>query len=133
MPKAMPRRAADLIGPPHAVTAYRFDSLTGRMTDDDMFSSDLSDEELRAKLGHVAVPTLLAMSLDDEYVPRSVDPAALSKRMSGAMAAGVLGLVWRLHIDKAGHALRTWVRLRIRAGGLLSAARTEEGGRELRP
>lgn len=36
------------------VTASRFHSLAGRCTQDDMFSADLSDAELRAILGHVA-------------------------------------------------------------------------------
>jgi len=39
------------LDPPMPITAYRFHSLGGRMTDDDMFSSDLTDDELREKLG----------------------------------------------------------------------------------
>jgi len=79
----MPRAACLLVGPPHAITAYRFNSLTGRMTDDDMFSSDLTDGELSRKFYHVGVPTLVAMSLDDEYVPKTVDMSALAERMNG--------------------------------------------------
>eukprot|EP00418_Pyrodinium_bahamense_P002863 CAMPEP_0179011910 /NCGR_PEP_ID=MMETSP0796-20121207/920_1 /TAXON_ID=73915 /ORGANISM="Pyrodinium bahamense, Strain pbaha01" /LENGTH=344 /DNA_ID=CAMNT_0020707329 /DNA_START=1 /DNA_END=1038 /DNA_ORIENTATION=- len=102
----MPRAAALLMGPPHVITAYRFASLTGRMTDDDMFSSDLSDDELRARLGHMAVPTLIAVSADDEYVPQKVDSGALAARMADAMSASVLGRVERLVIEEGGHGLR---------------------------
>uniref|UniRef100_A0A7S4SG09 Phosphoribulokinase/uridine kinase domain-containing protein n=1 Tax=Alexandrium monilatum TaxID=311494 RepID=A0A7S4SG09_9DINO len=102
----MPRAAALLLGPPHVVTASRFASLTGRMTADDMFSSDLSDDELRERLGHIAVPTLVAVSADDEYVPEFVDSRALAGRMADAMAASVLGRVQRLVVEEGGHGLR---------------------------
>lgn len=102
----MPRAAATLLGPPHVVTAYRFASLTGRMTDDDMFSSDLADEELRQRLGHIAVPTLIAVSADDEYVPSFVDSKALAARMADAMAPSVLGRAEPLVLPEGGHSLR---------------------------
>lgn len=35
-----------------------------------MFSSDFSDEELRALLGHVHVPALLVFSTLDQYYPK---------------------------------------------------------------
>jgi len=104
--EAMPRAASLLLGPPHVVTAYRFASLTGRMTDDDMFSSDLTDNELKLKLGHMSVPTLLAVSADDEYVPVSVDCGKLVDRMARAMAADPLGRVEQLVIEQGGHGLR---------------------------
>jgi pimeloyl-ACP methyl ester carboxylesterase len=86
------------------LSAERFASLAGRMTADDMFSSDLSDEELRSKLGHMgthgqrqgegmateAVPThpglrtLFVHSGADEYVPATVDVQALSARLVAA-------------------------------------------------
>lgn len=103
--EVMPREASSILGPPHAVTAFRFDSLTGRMTQDDMFSSDLSDSELRDCLGHVAVPTLLALSGADEYVPNFVDAGALGERMKGAMAATALKLVEHVIIDGGDHGL----------------------------
>lgn len=102
----MPRAAALLLGPPHVVSACRFASLVGRMTDDDMFSSDLTDAELRERLGHVAVPMLVAVSADDEYVPQFVDSGALAARMADAMAASVLGRVERLVVEEGGHGLR---------------------------
>lgn len=104
--EVMPRAACLLLGPPHAITASRFDSLTGRMTQDDMFSSDLTDAELQQCLGHVAVPTLIAMSLDDEYVPSSVDARALAARLRSAMAIAAVGSAEVLAIREGGHALR---------------------------
>lgn len=67
---------------PHPLRAFRFVSLAGRMTEDDMFSSDLTDLELQTQLGHVEVPLLLVFSLEDEYVPPTVDIPALSQRIS---------------------------------------------------
>lgn len=95
----LPRAAGELIGPPHPVSAYRFNSLTGRMTDDDMFSSDLTDDEMRAKLGHITVPTLIVVSADDEYVPKSVDAEKLASRMADAMAGNAIGIVDIVTLD----------------------------------
>jgi pimeloyl-ACP methyl ester carboxylesterase len=53
---------------------------------DDMFSSDLTPAELSARLGHVNVPTLIAFSGADEYVPAHVDVGALGRRMLEAIA-----------------------------------------------
>ncbi len=39
-----------------------------------MFSSDFSPEEVQLKLGHLQhTPTLIYLSMKDEYVPESVD------------------------------------------------------------
>ena len=75
------------------VTASRYASLAGRMTADDMFSSDLSEEELARQLGHVAVPTLVLYSERDQYVPGDVDKRALVDRVCGAVAAEATGVV----------------------------------------
>ncbi|CAK0868732.1 unnamed protein product [Prorocentrum cordatum] len=116
--EAMPREANPLLGPPdHPVSAYRFDSLTGRLTDDDMFSSDLTEEELVGKLGHVAVPTLLVGSADDEYVPSWVDMPGLLGRLSSAMASGQAGENEVVIIKEGGHGLSSGD-----APGQLSAA-----------
>lgn len=105
--EAMPRAASKLLGPPDLVTAYRFDSLTGHMTDDDMFSSDLTDEELQTRLGHIAVPTLIAISADDEYVPKCVDSRKLGERLMGATAASAYpGLAQLVVLEEGGHSLR---------------------------
>ncbi|KAG5176051.1 hypothetical protein JKP88DRAFT_336541 [Tribonema minus] len=76
----MPREAD--IAP---ITAYRYLSLAARGGDDDMFSDDFSQEELKDRLGHMTVPTLLLASLADEYVPAGVDVSALVERIAGAM------------------------------------------------
>ena len=41
------------------VTAERYSSLIGRLTPDDMFSVDLTEEELKGVLGAVKVPVLM--------------------------------------------------------------------------
>ena len=55
------------------ITASRFSSLGGRCTPDDMFSSDLTDEDLKRILGHVSqrkhCRVLAVFSGADEYVP----------------------------------------------------------------
>ncbi|KMS94734.1 hypothetical protein BVRB_015810 [Beta vulgaris subsp. vulgaris] len=48
------------------------------MGDDDMFSSDLSEDQLRMRLGHMSnIPCQVIYSMDDEYVPDYVDKKAL--------------------------------------------------------
>ncbi|CAN6481962.1 unnamed protein product [Victoria cruziana] len=46
----MPREA----NPEAPITAYRYHSLCAYMGDDDMFSSDLSDDQLRIRIGHMS-------------------------------------------------------------------------------
>ena len=71
-----------------AVSADRWLSLATLSGADDMFSSDLSDEELREKLGGLAgLPTLLLLSGADECVPPSVDYPALGDRMAAAIGS----------------------------------------------
>jgi hypothetical protein len=40
---------------------------TGRLTPDDLFSSDLTDGELETLFAHVNIPTLWVWSMKDEY------------------------------------------------------------------
>jgi len=75
------------------MTAYRYLSLNGVKGDDDMFSSDFTDEELKERLGHVKVPCLIAYSMADEYVPASIDKAKVSERMAAQMADATVLLV----------------------------------------
>ena len=103
----LPRKACELLGPPDVITAYRFDSLTRRMGDDDMFSSDLLDDELIEKLGHVNVPCLLVISADDEYVPKFVDSTRLAERMAHAMAVGPSNAAKPIVLPSGGHGVRT--------------------------
>ncbi|CAE7604295.1 unnamed protein product [Symbiodinium sp. CCMP2456] len=102
----LPRAACQLFGPPDVITAYRFDSLTRRLADDDMFSSDLSADEMKQKLGHVHTPALLIASADDEYVPKTVDVSRLCHRMADAMAAGVARTAECLVLQQGGHGVR---------------------------
>eukprot|EP01134_Creolimax_fragrantissima_P007850 CFRG7850T1 len=76
----MPRDSWDI-----PITAERYASLAGRMTPDDMFSSDLTDEELTNIFGHVTIPTLWVFGLDDEYVPAFVDKVKMGERIEWSM------------------------------------------------
>ncbi|KAF7837231.1 uncharacterized protein G2W53_005713 [Senna tora] len=49
----MPRKA----NPNCPITAYRYNSLSSYNGDDDLFSSDLSDEQLKMRLGHICTTT----------------------------------------------------------------------------
>jgi pimeloyl-ACP methyl ester carboxylesterase len=72
-----------LFGAP--TSADRFVALAAKGGLDDMFSSDLIDDELKAKLGVVGVPALVLVSREDESVPMWVDKELLLKRMCAAM------------------------------------------------
>ena len=74
----MPRSAF----PMAPISAYRFHSFMGRLADDDMFSNDLSQEELQLLFKHVKIPCLLVFSMADEYVPKTIDVKALASRIS---------------------------------------------------
>jgi hypothetical protein len=74
------------------ITASRFLSLQDFGGDDDFFSSDLSDVELRLRLGHIGkvsnqtgLRVLVAFSGQDEYVPDFVDKKTLLDRLCMAM------------------------------------------------
>lgn len=74
------------------ITASRYLSLFSKNGDDDFFSSDLTDDELYDRLGHVGnvgresgLQLLAAFSKKDEYVPTSVERDVLLKRLVTAM------------------------------------------------
>eukprot|EP01136_Pigoraptor_vietnamica_P021402 Opistho-1_new@71484 len=75
----MPRDAWD-----SPITAYRYHSLSGRLTEDDMFSNDLTENELRSIFAPVVCRSLWVVSTGDEYVPANVDACALAARLSSA-------------------------------------------------
>ncbi|KAL0056241.1 hypothetical protein WJX82_009174 [Trebouxia sp. C0006] len=80
-------RDDDPVGTP--VCASRFVSLASKHGDDDMFSSDFTDQELKGILGHMAeIPTMLVLGGEDECMPKSVDGRALGKRMQKAIGNG---------------------------------------------
>ncbi|WFD07618.1 hypothetical protein MVES1_002986 [Malassezia vespertilionis] len=70
-----------------AYTAYRFHSLNGKGGDDDYFSSDLTDDQIRSALQPALsrAPLLMLMGENDEYVPPSVDKVQLVKRWSDVL------------------------------------------------
>ncbi|RDX81903.1 SPAPB24D3.06c, partial [Mucuna pruriens] len=76
----MPREA----DPGAPITAYRYHSLCSYNGDDDLFSSDLSDDQLRMRLGHMSsTHCQVIFSMADEYVPDYVDKKALVERAMG--------------------------------------------------
>ncbi|KAK9070726.1 hypothetical protein SSX86_011128 [Deinandra increscens subsp. villosa] len=83
------------------ITAYRFHSLCAYMGDDDMFSSDLSDDQLKQRLGHMSnTPCQVIFSMADEYVPDYVDKKALVQRVCKA-----LGGAEKVEIEWGNHSL----------------------------
>lgn len=69
------------------VTAARFLSLSERLSKEDMFSLDLTEEELANILKPVQVPILLSFSSNDEYVPDYTAQKALAERMVKVLKA----------------------------------------------
>jgi len=64
------------------MTARRFVDLISFDGADDFFSSDFSDEEMKNKLGHIKVPTLICLGDQDEYIPKFVNKTNLMARWS---------------------------------------------------
>ncbi|KAJ8622639.1 hypothetical protein MRB53_031168 [Persea americana] len=109
----MPKEA----NPDAPITAYRYHSLCAYMGDDDMFSSDLSDEQLRMKLGHMCnTPCQIIFSMADENVPEYVDKKALVERLSRIMGGSEkIEIEWGNHslsnrVDEAVQAIIDFVR-----------------------
>lgn len=103
----MPREADE--GAP--ITAYRYHSLCAYVGDDDMFSSDLSDDQLRMRLGHMSqTPCQVIFSMADEYVPEYVDKKALVERLCRA-----LGGAEKVEIEWGNHSLSNRVAEAVQA------------------
>ena len=82
------------------LTAQRTLDLYSKNGLDDMFSSDLTLNELNSRLDHMkSFQTLISISLEDQYVPKDVYPY-LSMKLKNAMNANVL-----LEIPNANHSL----------------------------
>lgn len=79
------------------VTCSRFHSLGAKMSSEDMFSTDLSVEEMTAQVGHVAIEagvrSLLVFSGADEYVSEELKAnyADFARRLSAAMGGVTAG------------------------------------------
>lgn len=112
----MPRDA----NPDAPITAYRFRSLSAFLGDDDLFSSDLSDSQLKLRLGHMSrVPTQVMFSMSDECVPDHVDKVTLIKRLSDAMGgAERMAIPWGNHAlsNRVDEAVRIMISF-IKKGG----------------
>ncbi|CAI7788544.1 unnamed protein product [Closterium sp. NIES-53] len=84
-------RSADPLAP---ITAYRFHSLACTGGDDDMFSSDFSDKELKERVGHMGSwPCMVILSGEDQYVPRTIDKEKLLQRLCAAMGGATPALI----------------------------------------
>ena len=71
------------------ISAQRFIDLQDRLGMDDYFSSDLTDKELRDRLGHIEkldkLQILVACSGQDEYVPSTLNTGEHLQRLCKAM------------------------------------------------
>ena len=107
----MPRSTPGVFGAP--VTAARYFSLSGRMTLDDMFSSDLTESEFLEKIGHMGLPSapksLWVRSADDEYAP-------CSKREGGSARFDALDEDKRRDAADAGGAFEKAIKNAVRRG-----------------
>ncbi|XP_028773994.1 UPF0613 protein PB24D3.06c-like [Neltuma alba] len=91
-------RDADPNGP---ITAYRYNSLCSYNGDDDLFSSDLSDEQLKTRLGHMSCTQCqVIFSMSDEHVPDYIDKKLLTDRLCRAM-----GGAEKVEIENGTHSL----------------------------
>jgi len=77
----------------------RFISLSKRLGQEDMWSSDLSEDELNSMIGHVKLPSLILYAEFDEYVPKFVDKEVLLSRLQRAMP----GCCTTVMVEKANH------------------------------
>ncbi|KAF2583035.1 hypothetical protein F2Q68_00000665 [Brassica cretica] len=103
----MPREA----DPSAPISAYRYHSLCAYMGDDDIFSSDLSDDQLKTRLGHMAnTPCQVIFSMGDEYVPDYVNKKALVNRLSKAM-----GGAEKVEVEHGNHSLSNRVHEAVQA------------------
>lgn len=103
----MPREA----NPDAPITASRYHSLCAYNGDDDMFSSDLSDDQLKMRLGHMTnTPCQVIFSMADEYVPDYVDKKALVDRLCRAM-----GGADKVEIQHGNHSLSNRVEEAVHA------------------
>lgn len=103
----MPREA----NPDAPITASRYHSLCAYNGDDDMFSSDLSDDQLRMRLGHMSnTPCQVLFSMADEYVPEYVDKKALVDRLCKAM-----GGAEKVEVEWGNHSLSNRVEEAVQA------------------
>ncbi|XP_073050245.1 UPF0613 protein PB24D3.06c [Primulina eburnea] len=103
----MPQEA----NPDSPITAYRYHSLCAYNGDDDMFSSDFSEDQLKQRLGQMSnTPTLIMFSMGDENVPDYVDKKALVDRLCRAM-----GGAEKVEIEHGNHSLSNRIEEAVQA------------------
>jgi len=68
------------------ITAYRYHSLAGYLTDDDMFSTDIPVDTLKRLFEHITIKTLWIYSVADQYVPPSVNIKEHAERVQKCVA-----------------------------------------------
>ncbi|KAF5941665.1 hypothetical protein HYC85_019307 [Camellia sinensis] len=108
----MPREA----NPDAPITASRYHSLCAYNGDDDMFSSDLSDDQLRMRLGHMSnTPCQVLFSMADEYVPEYVDKKALVDRQTMFTLCKAMGGAEKVEIEWGNHSLSNRVEEAVQA------------------
>ncbi|KAH0465092.1 hypothetical protein IEQ34_005195 [Dendrobium chrysotoxum] len=89
----------------------QYHSLCAYMGDDDMFSSDLSEDQLRTILGHMSnTPCQVIFSMADEFVPEYVDKKTLVERLCRAM-----GGAEKVEIEHGNHSLSNRVQEAVQA------------------
>ncbi len=82
------------------MSAYRVKALYEKMGDDDFFSSDLTVEQMKSKIGKLAhVPLFAIHSGEDEYIPKWVDKEELYRKLETAYSLDTIV------IPKANHGI----------------------------
>eukprot|EP00048_Salpingoeca_helianthica_P017743 m.238826 g.238826 ORF g.238826 m.238826 type:complete len:285 (-) comp22061_c0_seq1:18-872(-) len=111
----LPRRSdADV-----PMSASRMVALAARGGEDDMFSSDLTDDELAHAVGNIPVPVLIVCSGADEYVPPHINTDLFMARLARACQHGQAVMVKEAPHSLAGHeeqfvaALFEWLAHRV--------------------
>ena len=88
----MSRKVTKGLFAPAPVSAYRWLSLASpnHNGDDDYFSSDLSDEQLKKTFGNLPArsPLCILFSGNDEYIPKSLDKGALIQKWTSFVKEG---------------------------------------------
>lgn len=85
------------------ITAYRWNSLAAKGGDDDFFSPDLNEVDIRARFGRVDGPLLILAGEKDELVPPSVNKKELLSRWAEACPEGTVSKLSGL-VPEADHA-----------------------------
>ena len=88
------------------ITARRFLSVAERLSDEDMFSADLTEEELRSILEPIRIPILLCFSSKDEFVPDHSAYKDTTERMVKILKSGLSSHVECRYFD-GDHGLTT--------------------------